>query len=822
MLLGGGYVYCSFNMPVAKKSNIAETWFKNRGWKPHGFQRDTWQAIAGGYSGVLNAPTGYGKTYAIWFGVLQHYFSQQKPTSGLHCLWISPLRALSKDIHQATERVSADLNLPYNIGLRTGDTSTAERAKQKKAMPHALITTPESVHLLLAQKGYTELFRNLAFIVVDEWHELIGTKRGVQVELAISRLRAINPHLRIWGISATIGNLEEAGDVLLGSYPGLRTMVRANLEKRIEVETLIPHDIERYPWGGHLGIQLLEKVLPIIHDSTSTLLFTNTRSQCEIWYQRLLERDPSLAGAMALHHGSLSEEVRQWVEESLHSGILKVVVCTSSLDLGVDFRPVDTVVQVGSPKGVARFMQRAGRSGHQPGATSRIYFLPTHSLEIVEGAAVRHAMAHKQVEQRIPYIRSFDVLIQYLVTLAVSDGFTATETYNEIVQTHCYASVTREEFNWCLAFITEGGKLLDAYDEFHRVVVDDGVYKVTSRRIAMRHRLSIGTIVSDTMMQIKFLGGARIGSIEEGFIARLRPGDAFWFGGRHLELIRVKDMTAFVRKASANKGAFPSWQGNKMPLSSQLTSTIRMKIDEHDKQGPKDIEVEVLSGLFEEQKLRSHLPHTGELLIEKIQSREGYHVFIYPFEGRNVHEGMSMLFSYRISQLRPMTFSVSFNDYGFELLSDQEIPIEDALGSALFDTTGITADIFHSINIAEMARRKFRDIATISGLVFNGYPGKQQKARHTQASSSLFFSVFADNEADNLLLQQAYEEVMTFQMEEARMVEALNRMSQQQVIIKDMERFSPFSFPILTERFKEKFVNEKLEDRVKKILSQYT
>eukprot|EP01030_Chromulinospumella_sphaerica_P007376 gene7376-7217_t len=301
--------------------------------------RDTWQAIADGYSGVLNAPTGYGKTYAIWFGVLQHYFSQPKAAAGLHCLWISPLRALSKDIHQATERVSADLKLPYSIGLRTGDTSTAERAKQKKAMPHALITTPESVHLLLAQKGYTELFRNLAFVVIDEWHELIGTKRGVQVELALSRLRAINPALRIWGISATIGNLEEAGDVLLGSHSGLRTMVRANLEKRIEVETLIPHDVERYPWGGHLGIQLLEKVLPIIHESTSTLLFTNTRSQCEIWYQRLLERDPSLAGAMALHHGSLSEEVRQWVEESLDSGILKVVVCTSSLDLGVDFRP---------------------------------------------------------------------------------------------------------------------------------------------------------------------------------------------------------------------------------------------------------------------------------------------------------------------------------------------------------------------------------------------------------------------------------------------------------------------------------------------------
>ena len=512
--------------------------------------------------------------------------------------------------------------------------------------------------------------------------------------------------------------------------------------------------------------------------------------------------------------------MRQWVENALHDGILKVVVCTSSLDLGVDFRPVDTVIQVGSPKGVARFMQRAGRSGHQPGATSKIYFLPTHSLEIIEGSALRYAVANGEIEQRIPYIRSFDVLIQYLVTLAVSDGFRADELYAEIVQTHCYQSVSRDEFNWCLSFITEGGKMLDAYDEFHKVVVEDGIYKVTSRRIAMRHRLSIGTIVSDSMMQVKYLGGARVGAIEEWFISRLKPGDPFWFAGKNLELIRVKDMIAYVRKSASNKGMFPSWQGGRMPLTSQLTKTIRLKIFDHDKQGKKDIEVRELHSLFEEQKRRSHLPHTNELLIEKARSKEGYHIFIYPFEGRNVHEGMAMLFSYRISQLRPMTFSISMNDYGFELLSDQEIPIEDALGSALFDTSNITNDISHSINIAEMAKRKFRDIASISGLVFSGYPGKAVKTRHMQASSQLFFSVFSDYEQNNLLLQQAYDEVMTFQMEEARMVDALHRMEQQEIVIKELEKFSPFCFPILTERFREKYTNEKLEDRVRKMIEQ--
>ena len=800
------------------KHPIAEQWFLQNEWQPYDFQVKTWEAIGKGYSGLLNAPTGFGKTYAIWFGVLQEYFKKRK--SGIHCLWITPLRALSKEIHMATTRVSDKLGLDYDIGLRSGDTSTKERAAQKRKMPHALITTPESMHLMLAAKGYNDTFKNLQFVIVDEWHELMGTKRGVQVELALSRLKAINPQLKIWGISATIGNLEEAKEVLLGSYGGKSTMIRTHLEKQTEIETIIPERIEKYPWGGHLGIKMLDEVLPIIHNSQSTLLFTNTRSQCEIWYQKLLEREPDLAGAMAIHHSALSEETRLWVENALHEGILKAVVCTSSLDLGVDFRPVDTVVQIGSPKGVARFMQRAGRSGHRPDAVSKIYFLPTHSLEIVEGSALRHAIAHKEIEQRIPYIRSFDVLIQYLVTLAVSDGFRADDIYAEVIQTHCFSSISREEFGWCLAFITEGGKMLDAYDEFHKVVVEGGVYKVTSRKVAMRHRLSIGTIVSDSMMQVKYLGGGRIGSIEEWFISRLNPGDAFWFTGKNLELVRIKDMTAFVKKSMKDKGAFPSWQGGRMPLSSQLSATIRQKLDDYGSGKKVDVEISSLTQLFEEQKLRSHLPHSSELLIEKIKSRDGYHIFIYPFEGRNVHDGMAALFAWRIAQIKPMTFSIAMNDYGFELLSDQEIPIEQALGNALFDSATMSADIYASVNITEMAKRKFRDIATISGLVFNGFPGKAVKTRHVQASSQLFFSVFEDHEQNNLLLQEAYDEVMTFQMEEVRMRRALERMETQDVIIKELKQFSPFCFPILTERFREKFSNETFEDRVKKMLAQ--
>jgi ATP-dependent helicase Lhr and Lhr-like helicase len=804
-------------------NRLAEDWFEFKGWKPYPFQRNAWKAIEQGYSGLLNAPTGCGKTYAIWFGIIQDYMKQRikdkKKTSGLHCLWITPLRALSKEILNATTRVSEDLELPYHIGLRTGDTTAAERAKQKKKSPEALITTPESVHIMMATKGYPDLFENLEFVVVDEWHELMGSKRGVLVELALALLKKINPALKIWGISATIGNINEAKEILLGTAHPRETLIRASIPKKTIIETILPDTLDKFPWSGHLGIKLSDKILPVIEASNSTLIFTNTRSQAEIWYQHLLYIQPDLAGAIALHHGSLGEEIRQWVEQALHDGILKAVVCTSSLDLGVDFRPVDTVVQIGSAKGVARFLQRAGRSGHYPGATSKIYFLPTHSLEIMEGSALRYAAQHDMIESRIPHIRSFDVLIQFMVTLAVSDGFNADDLFEQVKQTHCFSSITRDEFDECVLLITQGGKMLEAYDEFHKVVLEDGLYKVTNRRVAMRHRLSIGAIVSDAMMQVKFLGGKYLGSIEEWFISRLKPEDNFWFAGRNLELVMVKDMAAIVRASNKKKGIVPSWMGGRLPLSSYLTEALRHKLKEAKGQ-EKDRELTFLQPLFDEQERRSYLPSENELLIEKIITKEGCHVFFYPFDGKFVHEGMAAIIAYRLGRIRPFSFSIAMNDYGFELLSDQDIPIEDAVVEELFSLENLSADIAGSINTTEMARRKFRDIAGIAGLVFQGFPGKQVKARHLQANSGLFFKVFQDYEKDNLLLRQAYEEVYDFQLEIVRMRQAFERISTHRIIIRQPEFLTPFAFPIFAEIFREKFSNESLEDRMNKVKAQ--
>lgn len=804
-------------------------WFDAQEWKPFPFQLEAWEAYLEGRHGLVNAPTGSGKTYSLLIPILLEYLTtENKQRSrgqklGLRAIWITPIRALAKEIKAAAERAIIGLDLPWTVGMRTGDTKTSERNKQRKDPPQILITTPESLHLLLASKGYPRFFGKLKAIIVDEWHELMGSKRGVQMELAISRLRHLLPEMRVWGISATIGNMDDALAVLLPhAYSNNNyQLIKANIKKEIEVETVLPDEIEKFPWAGHLGITLLKKVLPIIEKSSSTLIFTNTRAMCEIWYQKLLEVDPDLSGAIAMHHGSISRPLRDWVENALHEGQLKAVVCTASLDLGVDFRPVETIVQIGSPKGVARFVQRAGRSGHQPGAKSKIYFVPTHSLELLEGAALRQAIAENRLESRFPYMRSFDVLVQYLITLAVSEGFYPEELYKEITETFSYQTITPEEWDWIIRFIRDGGDSLQAYDEYKKVVVQDRLFKVEQRGIAMRHRLSIGTIVGDSSMIIKYVSGKRIGNIEEWFIAQLRPGDTFWFAGRSLELVRIKGMEVQVRKSNKKKGKVPSWMGGKMPLSSELAYFLRLKMMALKNRDFGDVEVGALEPLLETQEMLSVVPDTEELLIEYLKTKEGYHLMVYPFEGRFVHEGMGTLIAYRISKIKPISFSIAMNDYGFELLSDIEIPIKDALNQGLFSSEKLIEDIKQCINAAEMARRRFRDIASIAGLVFKGFPGKQKKERHLQSSSQLFFEVFSEYEPDNLLLQQSYEEVMSFQLEETRLRMALDRIRQQKVVLTEIDRPTPFAFPIIVERLnREKLSSEKLEDRVKKMKIQ--
>ena len=829
-----------------KGHTVINNWLSAKGYFPFLFQQQTWGEIIKGNSGLVNAPTGCGKTFAVFLGAIIEFINQHpdnyqtKIKSGLQLIWITPLRALAKDIGRAMEEVITELGMSWKVGIRNGDTSMSDRQKQKRQMPEVLIITPESMHLLLAQKNYPEVFTSLKILAVDEWHELLGSKRGVQVELAISRIVGVKNKIReqkpnekqlsIWGISATIGNLEQAKEVLMaslnddGNKPG--TIIKAIINKNIEIESIIPDEIEKYPWAGHLGLKLVEKVIPIINNNKTTLIFINTRGMTERWYQALLNVAPELAGAIALHHGSIEQDLRLWVEDNLHTGKLKAVVCTASLDLGVDFRPVDTVIQVGSPKGVARFLQRAGRSGHQPDAVSKIYFLPTHSLELVEAAALKAAIAETFIESREPMMLCFDVLAQYLCTLAVSDGFLPSDIFKEIRKTYCFSSITEDEWQEILFFLTSGGVALQQYDEYKKIEIEEGIYRITNKRIAMRHRMHIGTIVSDSMLKVKFMSGGYVGVIEEWFISKLQAGDVFTLAGRNLEYVMIKDMTVLVKKSTSKKSIVPSWNGGRMPLSANLGIMLRKSFDKafemngqspSKKEAAKDPELSVLKPLFDLQEKLSHIPKENELLIEHIETKDGFHLFVYPFEGRLVHEAMAAILAYRISCITPITFSFAMNDYGFELLSDQPIPVDDTNVYDLFSLENLLTHIQKSVNSVEMAKRKFRDVAVIGGLIFQGTPGEYVKTKHLQNSAGLLFNVFTEYDAKNILLRQAYQEVLDQQMEEVRLRNMLQRIQNGNIVIKFPERLTPFCFPLKVDSLRENLSSEKLEDRVKRM-----
>ncbi len=819
---------------------VITEWLAAKGLRAFSFQEEAWAAFGRGESGLVNAPTGFGKTFSIFLAAVIDWINthpgdyRKIKGSGLQLLWVTPLRALAKDIHRAMEAALAELSIPWRVGVRNGDTSTAERSKQTKAAPEILLITPESLHLLLATKGHEHLFGDLKGIAVDEWHELLGTKRGVQVELAVSHLKRIagsrqpDPDedapsslpLRIWAISATIGNLEEACQVLLGDWVG-GAIIRARLQKEIAIRTLLPETVERFPWAGHLGLKMVNDVLPVIYNAGTTLLFTNVRSQAERWYQALLAAAPELAGQIALHHSAIDGETRAWVEDQLHEGTLRVVVCTASLDLGVDFRPVDNVIQVGSPKGVARFLQRAGRSGHNPGAVSNIWFVPTHSLEIIESLALQKAYEAGLVEERKPVMMAWDVLVQYLVTRAIGDGFRSEELYAEVIATHSYADVTWDEWEWLLRFVTQGGNTLSGYEEYHKVVcTDDGLYRVFNRQVALRHRMNIGTIVGDALMRVKFMGGGFIGTIEENFISRLKPGDAFILAGRRLELVVIKDMDVLVRKSTAKNATVPAWLGGRLPISASMGEVLRHTYQEAAGNPNREPLLDFLQPLLDTQRALSAIPADGELLVELITTRDGHHLFVYPFEGRLVHQAMAAMLAYRIARILPISFSIAMSDYGFELLSDQPIPVDEARIHELFNPKDWYLDLQRSVNAAELGKRKFRDIAVIAGLIFQGYPGSKKKQRHLQNSSSLIYDVLRDEEPNHLLLQQADTEVLTYEVEAERLYRSLERIYAAKIILKTPSQLTPFSFPIKVDSLREQLSSEKLEDRVRRMQEQ--
>lgn len=796
---------------------IVRNWMKEKGNSPFYFQHKTWEKFGNGYSGMVIAPTGFGKTYSVFLAQVIHFLNHPEQYSkGLKLLWITPLRSLAKDIAKAINEAINEIGLDWTVGVRNGDTDIKIRQQQTRNMPDILLVTPESLHLLLAQKNNSNFFKSLSCVAVDEWHELLGNKRGVMTELTLSYLKNQLPKLKIWGITATIGNLDEAMEVLL-PFPGKKAKVIAKEKKKTDIISVFPDEVEVLPWAGHLGAKMAEKVIPVIEQSKSTIIFTNTRSQSEYWYQLLLDANPDLAGQIAIHHSSIDAHLRIWIEENLSSGKLKAVVSTSSLDLGVDFKPVDTVIQVGSVKGVARFLQRAGRSGHSPFETSKIYCVPTHSLELIEVAALKEAVKQKVIEKREPLLLSFDVLTQFLVTIAVGEGFKKEKMFTIVKKTFAFNAMLDSEFNEILEFLTIGGGALKNYEEFHKVVVDEkGIYRVTSRKIAMLHRMNLGVIVSDAMLKVKFLSGGYIGMIEEYFISRLNKEDKFILAGRVLEVAMIKEMTVYVR-ASKGKAKVPSYLGGRLPLSSDLGHFLRKKLS--DSLNPKATEKELkfLHPLLVRQNERSHIPREDEFLVEMIENRQGFHLFMYPFEGRLIHEVMAALIAFRISKISPISFSMAMNDYGFELFSDSEIPLNEESLKKILSEENLMRDVISSINATEMARRKFRDIAVVSGLVLQNLYGKQRNNKSLQASAGLIFNVLEQYHPNHFLVRQSYTEVFNQQLEEVRLRAAFHRISQSKIILKKATAFTPLSFPIKVDSLRSTLSSEDLDARIKKL-----
>ncbi len=807
---------------IAAAIHRTEQWFTNNQWRVFDFQRNAWDAWHQQQSGLIHSPTGSGKTYAVWLAVVQSALTQPQPPTGLQVLWITPLRALAADTCEQLQQSAVALQADIRIEARTGDTSQSTRTSQRSKPPFTLITTPESLAVMLSHNNDESLFNHLHTIIVDEWHELLGSKRGVQLQLCLARLKKQSPALRVWGLSATLANLPEAMTTLIGTRAEGK-LIQGVVPKSVVVNSLLPDNSRKFKWSGHLGVELVSEVSAVIAKSNSTLVFTNTRSQAELWFQALQQHNPQWVDQLALHHGSLDQKLRAQIESRLRTGDIRCVVCTSSLDLGVDFSPVDQVIQIGSPKGVARLLQRAGRSGHQPGAISTVTCVPTHAFELVEIAAVREALQQKRIEGRQSPTLSLDVLSQHLVTIAMGCGFHKDDMLAEVRTTMAFKDLTDEQWQWVLDFITRGGQALQGYPQFHKVIVDKGVFKVVDKTIAQRHRMSIGTITSDAQINVAFQRGKRLGSTEESFIARLKPGDTFQFAGRHLELIRVRDMTAQVKTATRRSTAVPRWMGTQMPISTELAESVLTTLHEWQNNRFNTPELESVGSMLQLQQQWSVLPGPRDFLIESINTREGHSLFCYPFAGRLVHEGLAMLLAQRLSCDFPVTITLQVNDYGFELQSPEplsrHLPLtRDAL-TPYFTRDNLIGDILASVNSGEIAKRQFRGIARIAGLVFNGYPGKSKSARQVQASSGLLFDVFQNYDEHNLLLEQARREVLEQQLEVQRLEKSLRDIAGKQWHITAPQRLTPLAFPLWAESVQSQtYSSESFQTRIDRML----
>jgi ATP-dependent Lhr-like helicase len=743
-------------------------------------------AARAGESVLLIAPTGGGKTLAGFLPTLTELTAT--PRDGLCTLYVSPLKALATDIARNLTRPVQEMRLPVSIETRTGDTPANRRARQRAAPPNILLTTPESLAVLLTLPDAPAVFAGLSSVVMDEAHALAGTKRGDQLALCVSRLMTLAPRCRRIGLSATVAHPEA-----IRAYVGADRIIQVADDTPPEMTMMLPDG--ELSWAGHMGLDAAPQVMARIRAGNMTIVFVNTRAQAELMFQALWKlNEPTLP--IALHHGSLEVEQRRRVEAAMAGGKLRAVVATSSLDLGIDWGGVDQVVQVGAPKGVARLLQRVGRANHRMDEASRATLVPANRFEVLECEAAILGVAAHELDGDPPRPGGLDVLAQHLLGLACSAPFRPDDVFQEVRRAAPYAALTRQEFDDVLTFVENGGYALAAYDRWRKLFRDSqGRVQVRSERVARQHRMNIGTIVEAPQIRVRLVGKRRsgpvLGEVEEYFVNTLRPGDTFMFAGRLLRFLRLHENVVECAEGGAGEPMVPAYEGGRLPLTANLADRVRELLQQPAKWGLFPDRVQAWLKL---QKARSRLPGRSDLLVETFPRGDRWYLVAYCFEGRNAHQTLGMLLTRRMERAGYAPLGFVATDYVLGIWSAEQ-PRDVA---RLFDQDMLGDDLEDWLAESSMLRRTFRNVAVIAGLIERHYPGAEKTRRQVTVNTDLIYDVLRRHQPDHILLRATRADAAGGLTDLSRIAAMLARVKGR-IVHMVLSRVSPLAVPVLLE-----------------------
>ncbi|MFC3699529.1 MAG: ligase-associated DNA damage response DEXH box helicase [Pseudomonadota bacterium] len=779
---------------------VLEQWFAARDWTPRVHQRAMLAAARRGDHALLVAPTGAGKTLAGFLPTLTDLIEQ--PTDRLHTLYVSPLKALAVDVRRNLLTPIEEMALPIRVETRTGDTPSDRKARQRIKPPHILLTTPESLSLLLSYPDAALMFADLQTVIVDEVHAFATQKRGDLLSLSMARLQRINPGLRRVALSATVADVDAYRAWLApdGDIDTVATVLgEAGAEPNVTI--LIPQG--RVPWSGHSGKYAANQVMAEIAAHQTTLVFCNTRGLAELIFQELWSaNDANLP--IAIHHGSLSIEARRKVESAMADGKLRALVATASLDLGVDWGNVDCVIQMGAPKGSSRLLQRIGRANHRLDQASEAILIPGNRFEYLEARAALDAVEAGERDADDFRAGSLDVLAQHVMGLACAGPFREEDMLAEIQSATPYSALTPDAFASVLHFIEGGGYALRAYDRFKRLTHDpDGNWRVSHPRFIQQHRLNAGIIVDQPALAVRFANGRKLGTVEEGFAAQLTPGDSFFFSGMALEVVRM-DTSDLIVRATSKQARIPSWGGTRMAMSTRLAERVRTFLAQPDQwhRVPPDVRE-----WLDMQKLRSVLPQPGQLLIETFPHEGRHYLLCYSFEGWNAHQSLGMLLTRRMDAQGLMPLGFVSNDYALAIYGLK--PVTDP--KSLFSADILDHEFIDWVEQSSLLKRAFRDVAVISGLIERQHPGKRKTGRQVTFSTDLIYDVLRKYQPDHLLLKAAWADARARMTDVGRLGDLIDRAATTMLHV-SLDRVSPLAVPVLILIGREQVAQSAAED----------